>query len=225
MQQGATPASPYLHDAWRARSVPGGRVQGVVIVANSGGWERRLFSLSGANHLCPVGAAHNSPGEAHQSSNSLGVQDKRQPQDDSDTSFLEPPHRSRTPLFCSFSFLVEKAGIVAQPSWLSGRRASCLPSRSRAKAGRVPVAAKGGSAQLLPNARHACEGAAKTERSSWDDGNNRRRRRYPAANPSGSCRTNALRSRRGDRSTPKKVQKCLAMPWRTDERALVESLL
>jgi hypothetical protein len=58
--------------------VPGGRVQGVVVVANSGGWERRLFSLSGANRLClcPVGPAHNSPGEAHQSSNSVGLQDK-----------------------------------------------------------------------------------------------------------------------------------------------------
>jgi hypothetical protein len=41
--------------------VPGGRVKGVVVVANSGGWERRLFSLSGANHLCPVGAARKNP--------------------------------------------------------------------------------------------------------------------------------------------------------------------
>jgi hypothetical protein len=93
----------------------------------------------------------------------------------------------------------------------------------------VQVAAKGGSAQLLPNARHAGEGAEKRERSSWEDGNNCRTRRYPAANPSRSRGTNALSrlrsapTRQGTtRSTPKKIQKCLAMPWRTEEQPLLK---
>jgi len=137
----------------------GGRAQDVVVVANSGGWERRLFSLSGANHLCPVGAAHNSPGEVHQSSNSVGVQDKRQLQDDWDTSFLQPPHTSRTRLFCSFSFLVESrhrsrailavgpAGILpatgptrcGEPAGrLSTRRDARLPHRQDACATMTP---------------------------------------------------------------------------------------
>ena len=41
--------------------VPGGRVHGVVVVANSGGWEKRLLLQSEANHRCPVGAARKNP--------------------------------------------------------------------------------------------------------------------------------------------------------------------
>jgi hypothetical protein len=74
---------------------------------------------------------------------------------------------------------------------------------------RSQVAAEGGSAPLLPNARHAGEGAE-------------RRNEVAGTMAIIAEGANALRT---TRSTPKKIQKCLAMPWRTEEKALVESLL
>ena len=57
---------------------------------------------------------------------------------------------------------------VTVPFWLSTwRAAACEESRDCFSAMRST--AQGGSAQLLPNARHAGEGAEKRERSSWDD--------------------------------------------------------
>jgi hypothetical protein len=56
---------------------------------------------------------------------------------------------------------------VTVPFWLSTwRAAACEESRDCFFA--MPTS-QGGSAQLLPNARHAREGAEKRERSSWDD--------------------------------------------------------
>ena len=56
-----------------------------------------------------------------------------------------------------------------------------------------------------------------------EDGSNRRRRRYPAANPSRNRGTNALGSRRGDRSTPKTNPNVLPCHGRPKNKRLLKA--